>query len=110
MNNNKLNLDVNRILEKEFSVDLRGYNPQEVDSFLDVVAEDYELFAKVMVQSLQKIKELEQVNESLRKTILDLEKNDVINKYEAELLESKGSTDILKRVSALEKEVFGKQR
>ena len=30
------------ILEKEFKIDTRGYRPQEVDRFLDVVIKDYE--------------------------------------------------------------------
>ena len=29
------------ILEKEFSIDTRGYRPQEVDSFLDQIIKDY---------------------------------------------------------------------
>ena len=30
------------ILEKEFKIDTRGYRPQEVDRFLDVIIKDYE--------------------------------------------------------------------
>ena len=32
------------ILEKEFKVDTRGYRPQEVDKFLDIVMHDYSEF------------------------------------------------------------------
>ena len=32
------------ILEKEFKIDTRGYRPQEVDKFLDVIIRDYEEF------------------------------------------------------------------
>ena len=30
------------ILEKEFKMDTRGYRPQEVDKFLDVIMRDYD--------------------------------------------------------------------
>mgnify|MGYP002555147829 FL=1 len=40
------------ILEKEFKIDTRGYRPQEVDKFLDVIIRDYEEFMVI-------IKELE---------------------------------------------------
>ena len=30
------------ILEKDFKIDTRGYRPQEVDRFLDVIIKDYE--------------------------------------------------------------------
>ena len=29
------------ILDKEFKVDTRGYRPQEVDKFLDIIIKDY---------------------------------------------------------------------
>ena len=32
------------ILEKEFKIDTRGYRPQEVDKFLDIIIRDYEEF------------------------------------------------------------------
>nr|APO28574.1 DivI1A_domain: DivIVA [uncultured bacterium] len=34
---NKLNLDPQTILDKEFHVDFKGYSPAEVDEFLDSV-------------------------------------------------------------------------
>lgn len=33
----KILLTTNDILEKEFKIDARGYRPQEVDKFLDIV-------------------------------------------------------------------------
>ena len=36
------------ILEKEFKVDTRGYRPQEVDKFLDIVIRDYEEFYTII--------------------------------------------------------------
>ncbi len=37
-----------KILEKEFKVDTRGYRPQEVDKFLDIVIRDYEEFYTII--------------------------------------------------------------
>ena len=37
-----LKLTPNIILEKEFSVQTRGYNADEVDEFLDLIIKDYE--------------------------------------------------------------------
>ena len=36
------------ILEKEFKIDTRGYRPQEVDKFLDVIIRDYEEFMVII--------------------------------------------------------------
>ena len=34
-------LTVQDILDKEFKIDTRGYRPQEVDKFLDVIIRDF---------------------------------------------------------------------
>jgi len=36
------------ILEKDFKIDTRGYRPQEVDRFLDVIIKDYEEMTKII--------------------------------------------------------------
>ena len=41
MYSEKLFLTPEEILNKEFKVDARGYRPQEVDKFLDMVIHDY---------------------------------------------------------------------
>ena len=58
MYNEKLFLTPEEILNKEFKVDARGYRPQEVDKFLDMVIHDYTEFMSV-------IKKLEQDNRIL---------------------------------------------
>ena len=32
------------ILDKDFKIDARGYRPQEVDKFLDMIIADYRLY------------------------------------------------------------------
>ena len=41
------------ILEKEFKIDTRGYRPQEVDRFLDMIIKDYEEMQSI-IHSLEK--------------------------------------------------------
>ena len=40
----KIKLTAQNILEKEFKTAMRGYKPEEVDQFLDIVIRDYETF------------------------------------------------------------------
>ena len=44
MYNDKKTLTPQEILDKEFKIDARGYRPQEVDKFLDLVINDYNEF------------------------------------------------------------------
>lgn len=84
------------ILEKEFKTSLKGYKQDEVDKFLDTVIKDYEFFQN-------RIDELESENTKLKK---DSEKFALQQTRQGN---SPGNTnyDILKRISNLEKQVFG---
>lgn len=90
----QIRLSVRDILEKEFKTSLKGYNPDEVDKFLDIIIQDYEKF-------FQWIALLERENEQLKKEIKKLK--------EQPQTPVAGSTnyDILQRLSNLEKKVFG---
>ena len=46
------------ILEKEFKIDTRGYRPQEVDKYLDIIIRDYDEFNICL-------KDLEETNKNL---------------------------------------------
>lgn len=96
------------ILEKEFKIDTRGYRPQEVDKFLDAIIRDYEEFSAI-------IKEIEEDKKALIEENIKL-KQDVRNlKTKIELLkenvgdESVSSADVLRRISRLEKIIYGKE-
>ncbi|QPC46655.1 cell division regulator GpsB [Mangrovibacillus cuniculi] len=93
---NQVKLTAKDILEKEFKSSVRGYKQEEVDQFLDLVIKDYELFH-------QTIEELQQENLRLRKHAEDTQKRPPAPTQQA------GTTnfDILKRLSNLEKHVFG---
>lgn len=95
--NNGLNLTARGILEKDFKTNVRGYNKDEVDQYLDLVIKDYETFQK-------KIEELQQENARLRREI-----KRISSQSERKTAPPSGHTnyDILKRLSNLEKHVFG---
>ena len=40
----EMNLTAQEIFEKEFHVDIKGYAPAEVDEFLDLIIEDYQVY------------------------------------------------------------------
>lgn len=93
------------ILEKEFKIDTRGYRPQEVDKFLDVIIRDYEEFVSIIKELENDKKELLEDNIRLKQEIRSL-------KTKLEVLKE-GSTkdvsnvDLLRRLSNLEKIIYG---
>jgi len=91
----ELKLKASDILEKEFKTGLRGYNQEEVDMFLDDIIQDYETFQK-------RISQLELENKQLKEEIEEMPKRTAP-------APQAGATnfDILKRLSHLEKHVFG---
>ena len=54
----RIMLTTKDLLEKEFKVDTRGYRPQEVDKFLDIVIKDYEEFLNI-IKELENEKKIE---------------------------------------------------
>ena len=105
MDNDKIVLSPGEILDKEFKIDARGYRPQEVDKFLDIVINDYNEYI-ALVSKLKK--ELIIVNDENMKL-----KNE-LRRIKANIEAAEGSSnnvsniDILRRLSQLEKVVYGK--
>ncbi|WP_413627300.1 cell division regulator GpsB [Fructilactobacillus vespulae] len=114
------------ILQKEFKQKMRGYDPTDVDSFLDEVIKDYENFNKVVSNKDQELSQLHSENQQLKSKIISLENdaanNTVVNKSDDDLnsrlsrqeqpmqdsqLTNVSNMDILKRLSKLERKVFG---
>lgn len=93
------------ILEKEFKIDTRGYRPQEVDKFLDAVIRDYDEFASIIKEAENDKKELLEDNIRLKQEIRNLRtKVDVIKEGSGEITNS----DLLRRLSNLEKAIYGR--
>ena len=96
-------LTAKEILEKEFKIDARGYRPQEVDQFLDMIIKDYVDFETTTKRLVTEIKTLEADNAKLQAEIRNLKASlDIAGS-------NKGVTnvDLLKRISDLEKVVYG---
>ena len=107
MINERISLTSQDILEKDFKVDARGYRPQEVDKFLDIIIKDYAEYNNI-------IKKILKENKVLQEEIIAL-KNE--NRHLKELGNASNNSsntakisnlDIIKRISNLEKTVYGK--
>ena len=105
MYNEKFYLSTQDILDKEFKIDARGYRPQEVDKFLDMIIRDYTEFMNI-------IKKLEKENRNLTSDLnkLKAEYRKLRDNIETASEGSGGNAsnlDLLRRLSKLEKIVYG---
>lgn len=98
MNQQDIRFTAKEILEKDFKTSMRGYNPDEVDKFLDAIIQDYEAFQN-------KVAGLEQENAQLKREVKKLSERS----QRQTPVPAAGNTnyDILQRLSNLEKKVFG---
>ena len=107
MNPGNLNLTQDDILEKEFKIDTRGYRLKEVDQFLDLIIADYGTFIDIIKkQEMEKDRLTEEVIR-LKKQLRDASVNVEIAKA-SQGGQCVNNVDILKRISNLEKVIFGK--
>lgn len=96
------------IYEKEFKVDTKGYRPQEVDKFLDAIIRDYEEWNKIVSEieeeKKEQLEEIVKLKQEIRylKTQLDVVKD---GRNEGTF----NNTDLLRRISNLEKIIYGKE-
>lgn len=104
-----VNLTPKEILNKEFKYDAKGYRPQEVDKFLDTVISDYTEFIR-FIKKLERdnadlIDDNNRLKNELRKMRIELEStvSEDTGKF------SSTNVDLLKRLSNLEKIVYGKE-
>lgn len=101
----KILLTQKDILEQDFKIDARGYRPQEVDKFLDMVMCDYSEFNTIINRLKNDLNEAISDNEKLRAELRNMKtKLEVANDSSAKNVTN---VDLLKRVSELEKVVFG---
>ena len=92
MHNERFYLTTQDILDKDFKIDARGYRPQEVDKFLDMVIKDYT--------------ELTEENNRIKFEYRKLK--DKIDSASIENGNTSNNLDLLRRISNLEKTVYGK--
>lgn len=107
----KLNLNSKEILEKKFPNVPRGYDPLEVDKYLDMVIKDYKLVEanyldessevetlKAKIATLEKEnQELKIDNEKYASRLKDINENDNV---------TVDNIDLVKRINVLEKFLY----
>ena len=108
MNKNLINLTPEDILNKEFRIDTRGYSLKQVDQFLDEIIADYQSFNKIILDLQKEKEEQTEIILNLKQEIRDLKTTVEISRSHNKDDISGTNLDVLKRLSALEKAVFGK--
>lgn len=106
----RLYLTPQDILEKEFKIDARGYRPQEVDKFLDMVIRDYTEYMNIIKKQDKDIRDLTEDNIKLKQEIRRLE-GEIATSNSSNgdgQFRNQNNVDLLKRISQLEKIVYGK--
>ena len=103
----RITLTMQDILEKEFKIDARGFRPQEVDKFLDIIIKDYNEYNNI-IKNLEKEKNvLLEENKVLRNHVRNLKSSiDAAKIGEKEIT----NVDLLRRISQLEKIILGKEQ
>ena len=103
-------LTVQDILDKEFKIDTRGYRPQEVDKFLDVIIRDYEEMSSVIKELETEKKALVEDNIRLKQEIRNMSTRlDVLKNNESNESSGTNNADVLRRLSNLEKIIYGSE-
>jgi len=108
MYQDRITLTSKDILEKEFKVDTKGYRPQEVDKFLDIIIHDYEEYNNLLRESEQDKKDILDENIRLKQEIRSLKAKLDILKDTSDTPDV-SSADVLRRLSNLEKIIYGEK-
>jgi DivIVA domain-containing protein len=102
MNVEKTKLSLTDVLNKEFNIDFKGYSASDVDAFLDIVLEDYQIYDRNIKDLSSRIVLLENKLTDSNNKLVELNGKEKGNKNS----NSYNSVDLLKRVSRLEQEIF----
>ena len=106
MYQDRISLTENDILEKDFKLDAKGYRPQEVDKYLDIIIKDYVEFKKIIRLKEQENKELQDENLELKQEVRSLKTKKEVLKENSN---NGNNIDVLKRLSNLEKIIYNKE-
>ncbi len=106
MYQDRIVLTAKDIYEKEFKIDTRGYRPQEVDKYLDIIIKDVEEYTAIIRELTEEKRDLIDDNMKLKQEIRRLRtKLDAIKEYPSGEMHN---SDLLRRLSNLEKIIYGK--
>ncbi len=98
-------LNEQTIYNKEFNIEFKGYSTLEVDTFLDLVIQDYQYFNFEIQKAKEIIQQLQQQNALLQSKLIETQgKLDAFNSSDANI----NQVDLLKRLAKLEQEVYNK--
>ncbi len=106
MHNERFYLTTQDILDKDFKIDARGYRPQEVDKFLDMVIKDYTEFMNIIKKLEKDNRVLTEENNRIKFEYRKL--RDKVDSASEESGNTSNNLDLLRRISNLEKTVYGK--
>lgn len=104
----KILLTAQDILNKDFKIDARGYRPQEVDKFLDMIMADYTEFTAIIKRQEKEIRALTEDNIKLKQEYHKLRSRLEAAGEDSGSRQVVNNVDLLRRISQLEKIVFGK--
>ncbi len=105
----RIMLTVKDIYEKEFKKDTLGYRDREVDKYLDVVMRDYEEFISIIKELTSELKNVTNDNMILKQELRNLKMKLDVLKDNSETDSNGNSVDVLKRISNLEKIIYGRE-
>ena len=108
MYNERITLTPQDILDKEFKIDARGYRPQEVDKFLDMVINDYNEFITEIKNLKKDLAFANDENNKLKNELRRIKANIEAAEASSSSNSSVSNIDLLRRLSQLEKVVYGK--
>lgn len=106
MYRDRIYLSSKDVYEKEFKVDTKGYRPQEVDKYLDAVIRDYEEYDKIIQELEAEKKSIIEDNIKLKQEIRRLRMQ--IEAMKEGTSNDVNNADLLRRLSNLEKIIYGK--
>ena len=111
MDKSSFNLTVEDILNKVFPADVKGYDSDQVDAFLDLIISDYRQFDRSYQANQEYIVTLETQNRRIREELQKSEQERARLKTRFEGLKdtdqpNTGNIDLLNRIGKLEAEIF----
>ncbi len=105
----KLLLTSKDILNKQFTKNVKGYDPLEVDTFLDMVLKDYKVIDNVVINLNEKVNELKKENQELVNEIESMKAQGLKKSKQTFVVNDYSRLDnleLLKKISAYENKLY----
>ncbi|MBP5091195.1 MAG: DivIVA domain-containing protein [Bacilli bacterium] len=109
----KIQLTKEMILNKQFTPNVKGYDPSEVDDFLDRVIEDYKTFEKFEKESKEYIQSLETENRRVKEAFKAVEVENGKMRARLEGIKegdhvTKENMELIQKISKYEKALYAR--